>query len=140
MPTEQAKPQADQPGPMSAAELFSQLFPDGIQMTGELLADLAQWARLTSKLTAGHCCTLLLHQDPKRPVAWSQPAAELGGRYWDRTSDLLGVNELHGGRCWSLVQLTGLLRSYEVGTGRRGCCTYLLYCRPALLNFGIRAA
>ena len=23
----------------------------------------------------------------------SQPAAELGGRYWDRTSDLLGVNE-----------------------------------------------
>ncbi len=39
------------------------------------------------------CCTLLLHQDRKRPVARSQPAAELGGRYWDRTSDLLGVNE-----------------------------------------------
>jgi len=34
---------------------------------------------------------LLLHQDQKRPVARSQPAAELGGRYWDRTSDLLGV-------------------------------------------------
>jgi hypothetical protein len=38
------------------------------------------------------CCTLLLHEDPKRPVTRSQLAAELGGRYWDRTSDLLGVN------------------------------------------------
>jgi hypothetical protein len=27
------------------------------------------------------------------PVTRSQLAAELGGRYWDRTSDLLGVNE-----------------------------------------------
>jgi hypothetical protein len=35
---------------MSAAELFSQLFPSGVQMTGELLADLGQCARLTSKL------------------------------------------------------------------------------------------
>jgi hypothetical protein len=35
---------------MSAAELFSQLFPSGVQMTGELLADLEQWAHLTSKL------------------------------------------------------------------------------------------
>ena len=43
-------------------------------------------------------------------------------------SDHLGVNELHGGQYWSLVQLTGLSRSYEVGAGRRGCCTYLLYC------------
>src|SRR5215831_14245207 len=38
---------------MPAAELFDQLFPSGVQMTGELLADLEQWARLTSKLTAG---------------------------------------------------------------------------------------
>jgi hypothetical protein len=37
---------------MSAAELFSQLFPDGVQMTGELLADLEQWTRLTSKFAA----------------------------------------------------------------------------------------
>jgi hypothetical protein len=37
---------------MSAAELFGQLFPAGVQMTGELLADLEQWARLTGKLTA----------------------------------------------------------------------------------------
>jgi hypothetical protein len=35
---------------MSAAELFSQLFPSGVQMTGELLTDMEQWARLTSKL------------------------------------------------------------------------------------------
>ena len=40
------------PGHMPAAGLFSQLFPSGVQMTGELLADLEQWARLTSKLTA----------------------------------------------------------------------------------------
>ncbi len=51
-------------------------------------------------------------------------------------SDHLGVNEWHGGRYWSLVQLTGLSWSYEVGAGRRGCCTYPLYCcrrlhRPA---------
>jgi hypothetical protein len=38
--------------PVAAAELFSQLFPSGVQMTGELLADLEQWARLTSKLAA----------------------------------------------------------------------------------------
>jgi hypothetical protein len=32
--------------------LFSQLFPACVQMTGELLADLEQWARLTGKLAA----------------------------------------------------------------------------------------
>jgi hypothetical protein len=37
---------------MPAADLFDQLFPSGVQMTGELLADLEQWARLTSKLAA----------------------------------------------------------------------------------------
>ena len=42
---------------MPAAELFDQLFPSGVQMTGELLADLEQWARLTSKLAAGGGCT-----------------------------------------------------------------------------------
>ena len=31
----------------------SQLFPDGVQMTGELFADLEQWARLTSELATG---------------------------------------------------------------------------------------
>jgi hypothetical protein len=51
--------------------------------------------------------------------------------------DHLGVNESHRGRYRSLVQLTGLLWSYEVGARRRGCCTYPLYRRPALLNFGI---
>jgi hypothetical protein len=49
-------PAAGRPGRraarMPAAELFDQLFPSGVQMTGELLADLEQWARLTSKLTA----------------------------------------------------------------------------------------
>jgi hypothetical protein len=37
---------------MPVAELFSQLFPSDVQMTGELLADLEQWARLTGKLAA----------------------------------------------------------------------------------------
>jgi Transposase, Mutator family len=31
--------------------------------------------------------------DQKRPAPRSEPAVDLGGRYWDRTSDLLGVNE-----------------------------------------------
>ena len=49
---EQARPPARPPGRISAAELFGQLFPAGVQMTAELLADLEQWARLTSKLAA----------------------------------------------------------------------------------------
>lgn len=53
MPAKPTTPPTRQPGDMSAAELFSQLFPHGIQMTGELFADLEQWVQLTSKLTAG---------------------------------------------------------------------------------------
>lgn len=34
----------------TAAELFRQLFPTGVHMTAELLADYEQWARLTEKL------------------------------------------------------------------------------------------
>ena len=30
------------------------------------------------------------------------------------TGDLLGVNELHGGQCRSLVQVAGLYRSYDL--------------------------
>ena len=52
VPPEQARPPAHPPGRISAAELFGQLFPAGVQMTAELLADLEQWARLTSKLAA----------------------------------------------------------------------------------------
>jgi hypothetical protein len=36
----------------SAAGVFGQLFPSGVRMTAELLADLEQWARLTGKLAA----------------------------------------------------------------------------------------
>jgi hypothetical protein len=46
------EPSSARPGRPSAAELFGQLFPSGIQMTGELLADLEQWAHLTGKLAA----------------------------------------------------------------------------------------
>ena len=73
---------------------------------------------------------------PPRPRQEPGPAL-VGPR---SSSDHLGVNEWHAGLCRSLVQLTGLLRSYEVGAGRIGCCTYLLYCPSALLNFGIKAA
>jgi hypothetical protein len=52
MPAVPAVPPARQPRHISAAELFNQLFPDGIQMTSELFADLEQLIRLTSKLTA----------------------------------------------------------------------------------------
>jgi hypothetical protein len=45
-------PPADRPGRVSAAEVFGQLFPAGVRMTGELLADLEQWARLTGKLAS----------------------------------------------------------------------------------------
>jgi hypothetical protein len=50
--------------------------------------------RSASSATGSHdrCCRLLLPQEQKRPVTRAQLAAELGGRYWDRTSDLLGVN------------------------------------------------
>lgn len=44
-----------------------------------------------------------------------------------RSLDPLGVNELQGGQCWSLMQVESLHGSYEVGAGRRGCCTSLLY-------------
>jgi hypothetical protein len=53
MPAEPAASPVCQPGPISAAVLFSQLFPDGVQMTGQLFADLEEWTRLTSKLAAG---------------------------------------------------------------------------------------
>jgi hypothetical protein len=42
-------------------------------------------------------------------------------------ADLFGVNELHGGRCRLLVQVTSLCWSDEVGNGRQGCCTLMLY-------------
>ena len=52
-PPQLGEPSASQPGRVSAAELFSQLFPAGVQLTGELLDDLEQWAHLTSKLSTG---------------------------------------------------------------------------------------
>lgn len=36
----------------AVAELFEQLFPRGVTMTAELLAEFEQWAQLTEKLTA----------------------------------------------------------------------------------------
>ncbi len=37
--------------------------------------------------------TLLLYGPRYRPATWPDRACYLGGRYWDRTSGLLGVNE-----------------------------------------------
>jgi hypothetical protein len=55
------QPSADQGEGVSAAELFGQLFPSGVRMTAELLADLEQWARLTGKLSA-HGTTAAAHR------------------------------------------------------------------------------
>ena len=52
MPAEPIRSPARERGQMSEVELFSQLFPYGIHMTGELFADLEQLLRLTSKLAA----------------------------------------------------------------------------------------
>jgi hypothetical protein len=46
-----ARPVPSAPAP-AAADLFEQLFPRGVRMTADLLADFEQWAQLTEKLTA----------------------------------------------------------------------------------------
>ena len=79
--------------------------------------------------------------DTRRPAASRAGAAgslapgpHAPGSVLHPSADLLGVNELHGGRYRSLLQLAGLLVSYVVGAGRRGCCTQLLYCLPGSLR------
>jgi len=52
VPADSSRLPARQTEPIFAADLFRQLFPDGVQMTGELFADLAQWLQLTSKLAS----------------------------------------------------------------------------------------
>jgi hypothetical protein len=52
LPAEPARFPAREPGPLSLAEMFSRLFPDGVQLTSELFADLEQLLRLASKLAA----------------------------------------------------------------------------------------
>jgi len=56
--TATAQPTPPQASPVPAkathtttAELFDQLFPSGVRMTADLLADYEQWAELTEKLT-----------------------------------------------------------------------------------------
>ena len=58
---------------------------------------------------------------------------------WDARSsgDLLGVNGCHAGLCRSLVQLASLGWSDEVGVGRQGCCTSLLYLYGLALEDGV---
>lgn len=46
-----ARPVPPAPAP-ATAELFEQLFPRGVTMTAELLADFERWAQLTEKLAA----------------------------------------------------------------------------------------
>jgi hypothetical protein len=42
-------------------------------------------------------------------------------------TERLGVNEAYTGLSWALLQITSLDRPEEVGEGRLGCCTFLLY-------------
>lgn len=56
--SETDRPEADSPearagAAPTAVQLFEQLFPAGVTMTAELLADFEQWTRLTAKLAAG---------------------------------------------------------------------------------------
>ena len=53
-----------------------------------------------------------------------------------RPRHLLGVNEAHSGRYWTLAQVDGLRWSVEVGNGRQGCCTFVLY-RVWLLTLSV---
>ncbi len=74
------------------------------------------------------CCDLGLSM---AQVLVSESAADLAINCYCRTgrmaSDLLGMNELHVGRCQSLTQVLGRDWSAKVGAGRWGCCTSLLY-------------
>lgn len=60
-------PPATRPRRVSAADLFGQIFPSGDQMTGELLTDLEQWARLAGKLAAHGSEAHALSEHPDRP-------------------------------------------------------------------------
>jgi hypothetical protein len=53
---------------------------------------------LRDMLQETYCCTLVLYGMQKRPAPLPEPASDLVGRYWDRTSDLFGVNEARS-RC-----------------------------------------
>ena len=93
--------------------------------------------RLETVQRVPHHTTPAARRPPERPpeersrqarVTAGSRCADAGREPLRKTrADHLGVNESHGSQYWSLVQLTGLLRSYEVGAGRRGCCTCLLY-------------
>lgn len=50
LPAQQALPISATTRHASAAELFDQLFPSGVRMTAELLADFERWTELTEKL------------------------------------------------------------------------------------------
>jgi hypothetical protein len=49
-PAEAAPATSSSTGGTSAAELFGQLFPGGVRMTAEVLADFERWAELTERL------------------------------------------------------------------------------------------
>ena len=46
-------------------------------------------------------------KEGQEPLAGASEGGELGGRYWDRTSDLLGVNEWQEGQQRSSAQAGG---------------------------------
>ena len=43
--------------------------------------------------TVACCCTSMLYETQRAGLRWADTGSDLRGRYWDRTSDLLGVNE-----------------------------------------------
>jgi hypothetical protein len=88
------------------------------------------WARYGAGLFRA-CARRWNASQPGCKARWRQAQGHApegsGGRYWDRTSDLLGVNEAHPGQCRSMAVASGLERSFRVDAGRLGCCTPPLY-------------
>jgi hypothetical protein len=87
----------------------------------------ATLASLRRAFQQGYCCTSVLYGSPQDGLSACDLVSDLGGRYWDRTSDLLGVNEPPGGRCRSLMQVSGRSRSLKVDVVRCSCCTLVLH-------------
>jgi hypothetical protein len=96
---------------LNAAQVHATLALAAATAVGTVGPDLHAWpppamrcANSASGSTAKRCCTSVLYRAKNGRFPRKEPAAELGGRYWDRTSDLLGVN---GVRSSSWPRLSG---------------------------------
>ena len=63
------------------------------QATLDSEADITQIRGSHDVTATDGCCRLLPPEDQKDRFLRKEPVFDLRGRYWDRTSDLFGVNE-----------------------------------------------